>query len=145
MTTLHHLTHSQLPDISAALSAANLPVADLDLAGRVFFRCESATGVVGYGGLELYGTDALLRSVVVPTQSRGQGQGALLVRALEAHARQNGVVRMWLLTTTAAAFFDKQAYARFERALAPPAIAASHEFTSLCPASAVCMVKNLTP
>ncbi len=143
MTTLHHLMHSEFQGITAALSAENLPIADLDQRGRIFFRCDDASRVIGYGGFELYGVNALLRSVVVLPQSRGHGQGAILVRALEAHARQNGVAAIWLLTTAATAFFDKQGYVRVERSLAPPAIAASREFTSLCPASATCMTKVL--
>ncbi len=48
-----------------------------------------------------------------------------------------------MLTTTAAPFFRAYGYADADRATAPPSIAGSREFTALCPASAVYLVKVL--
>jgi amino-acid N-acetyltransferase len=48
-----------------------------------------------------------------------------------------------LLTTTAEDFFRALGYARIARELAPEAIRTTREFSSLCPASSVVMVKRL--
>jgi amino-acid N-acetyltransferase len=48
---------------------------------------------------------------------------------------------IYLLTTTAAEFFTHLGYRQVDRALAPAAIASTKEFSSLCPSTAVFMVK----
>jgi len=47
----------------------------------------------------------------------------------------------YLLTTTAAEFFEYLGYRQLDRNLAPAAIALTKEFSSLCPSTAVFMVK----
>lgn len=140
--TATRLEASELAGLARFLDDANLPNADLAEPDRVFFRFDADT-LVGYGGLEGDGADRLLRSVVVVSDRRGAGIGRALVAALENEARELGVQRLHLLTTTAAPFFGTMAYAPSDRHAAPPAIAASREFTSLCPASAAYLVKAL--
>ena len=60
-------------DLQAALKSAGLPIDDLNEPGRRFFRIERAGLCLGYGGVEIYGEDALLRSVVVPEAQRPRG------------------------------------------------------------------------
>jgi amino-acid N-acetyltransferase len=64
-----------------------------------------------------------------------------LVATLEQKARNLGVRRLHLLTNTAAPFFRALGYADADRGAAPPAVAASREFTALCPASAAYLAK----
>lgn len=136
------LATSDWPCLRAALDAAGLPCGDLLLPGRRFFRFASDSETACYGGLEGDGPEMLLRSVVVPPSARGRGAGQAIVRALEAEAARLGAVRLHLLTTTAAAFFHGLGYRPGERAAAPPAIAATAQFTSLCPATAAYLVKR---
>lgn len=96
-------------------------------------------------GLELLGQEALLRSLVVEASHRGTGGGRTLVAAAEEHARAEGVRSVYLLTTTAAPFFERLGYSRVDRACAPATIQATREFISLCPATATFMVKLLDP
>lgn len=140
--TCTELDREQRAALRTALDAAGLPVADLDEAGRRFFRIDAASGG-GYAGLEGTGRDRLLRSVLVDASVRYSGVGRQLVDAIEARARADGAERLHLLTTTAAAFFARCGYRLAERERAPPAIAASHEFARLCPASAAYFVKSL--
>ena len=65
--------------------------------------------------------------------------------ALEAEAARLGAVRLHLLTTTAAAFFQGLGYQPAERTAAPPSIAATAQFTSLCPSNAAYLVKRIGP
>lgn len=140
--TITALEPAELAGLAWFLDAASLPRADLTEPGRLFFRFE-ADSLVGYGGLEGEGTDRLLRSIVIPADRRGHGLGRALVATLERQAQTLGVRRLHLLTTTAAPFFRALGYADADRGAAPPAVAASREFTALCPASATYLVKAL--
>ena len=130
-----------LGDLAAALAAANLPISDLDEPGRQFFRFDDAAGQVGFGGIEGDCADCLLRSLIVVPDRRGAGLGRAMVALLERAAHDMGVKRLHLLTTTA--FFRAAGFADAERNAAPAVIAASHEFATLCPASAAYLVKTL--
>jgi amino-acid N-acetyltransferase len=52
---------------------------------------------------------------------------------------------MYLLTTTAEGFFARRSYEKVDRDAVPGVIKETAEFQSLCPASAVCMVRHLGP
>lgn len=123
---------------TAALSAANLPTEDL-LAEPFQYVCLDD---VAWGGAGV-GRDALMRSVVVNAQARGKGYGVAIVHALAERAKQSGVERLWLLTTDSAQFFERLGWRVAERSAAPPAIAASRQFSDLCPVSSALMVRSL--
>ncbi len=140
--TITALEPAELAGLAWFLDAASLPSADLAAPGRLFFRFE-ADSLVGYGGLEGEGADRLLRSIVILADRRGHGLGRALVATLEQQARDLGVRRLHLLTTTAAPFFRALGYAYADRGAAPSTVAASREFTALCPASAAYLLKAL--
>jgi len=62
---------------------------------------------------------------------------------LETHAMRSGVTSLVLLTETAAAFFERLHYRAVARGDAPSAARESAEFRTLCPDSAVCMIRDL--
>jgi amino-acid N-acetyltransferase len=108
-----------------------------------FFGCGEQELPQGVVGLEIYGTDALLRSLAVDPAVRRRGCARALVAQAQRYAQQRGVRRIYLLTTSAADFFARMGYKRLERDGAPPAIRTTSEFAALCPASSVFMVKEL--
>lgn len=121
-----------------ALTQAGLPTDDLTSEPFRYFTADDiAWG--GFGG----GADALLRSIVVRPEARARGFGALVTEGLVEHARDAGVERLWLLTTSASLFFEKTGWRQADRALAPQAIARSRQFSDLCPASATLMARTL--
>ncbi|MEO8037231.1 MAG: arsenic resistance N-acetyltransferase ArsN2 [Betaproteobacteria bacterium] len=125
------------------LQDARLPSADLasvDL--QAFFACGSPESPDGVVGLELHGRLALLRSLAVRRGRGSLGLGHALVEAAERHAWSHGVARIYLLTTTAGGLFQRLGYAHADRDAAPAVIRHTREFTALCPASAVLMVKR---
>ena len=132
-----------LAEVEALLEANDLPVADLRSGAGRFFRAVADGELVGVGGFESYGTVGLLRSVVVPAAHRGAGYGTAICDVLEARARDAGLAELYLLTTTAAAFFAARGYDRVDREAAPAPIRESSEFTDLCPSSATCMRKSV--
>ena len=135
------------PEVAAAaslLEAGGLPTADLTPAHmQHFFYAGSAGNPLGLVGIEIHGSDALLRSLVVAPEQRATGLGSALVRRAESHAQAQGARGMYLLTTTAEHFFARRGYARLERADAPAGIRATREFADICPASSAFMFKSL--
>ena len=99
--------------------------------------------IVGSAGLEVYEDGALLRSVAVARSHQGHGLGRDLTTAAIHWARNLGVPAVYLLTSTAEAFFPKFGFERIQRGDVPPGVQASVEFTSACPASATVMRKVL--
>ncbi|WP_254536609.1 arsenic resistance N-acetyltransferase ArsN2 [Halomarina litorea] len=129
--------------VETLLERNDLPTADVRTAPAQFYVGLVDGDPVGVGGVERYGPDALLRSVVVEERVRGGGVGAALCDALEATARDAGVETLYLLTTTAAEFFAARGYVRTDRDDVPDTVRGSPEFEALCPASAVPMRKPL--
>ncbi|HEX7115141.1 MAG TPA: arsenic resistance N-acetyltransferase ArsN2 [Steroidobacter sp.] len=131
------------PVAVAMLQQAGLPTEDLtDERLEEFFVAGDPTAPLGMVGLELSPPYGLLRSLVVEPRSRSAGLGSRLLAHAEAHARSRGVRSLYLLTTTAEAFFAARGYTRADRNTAPPSIRSSAEFSALCPASAAFMVKH---
>jgi amino-acid N-acetyltransferase len=128
----------------ALLQSQGLPNSDItDEHLEHFFFVGSDGSPAGLIGLELYGTDALLRSLVVDESARRNGLGASLVEHAEQYAATKRVRSIYLLTTTAETFFKRLGYERIDRSQAPPSIKGTREYASLCPASSAFMMKRL--
>lgn len=126
------------------LAAASLPTSDLtDEQLTTFFYCGYAAAPSALIGVEIYGSDALLRSLVVDPSHRSTGLGSALVERAEGHAATHGVGTLYLLTTTAETFFAHRGYHRIDRTVAPASIQSTREFAGLCPASSAFMFKRL--
>ena len=141
---------ADLPRIERLLQSSGLPHEDLETSPvRLFVGYDGADEVgeddefLGVGGLEVYGSDALLRSVVVPDERRGNGHGSAIYRALESRARQEGVETLYLLTTTAEGFFAGHGFEVTDRDDAPGSIRDTAEFRELCSSAATCMRKDI--
>ena len=158
--------------LKAALKKAGLPNDDIEEPGLLFWRFETQDDVpVGFGGLEIYngsveiddevpvdfaglgisgreaspeifGRDALLRSIVILPPLRGKGFGAAIVTTLELEARLLGCRAIYLLTMDASLFIGL-GYRNCERNDVPSAIAARKQFRSVSPAAAAAMVKRI--
>lgn len=127
--------------LAAALAKEGLPAEDLTSPEQLFWRFESDALPAGFGGLEIYGDQALLRSVVTLPPVRGRGIGSAIVAALEMEARIRGARTVWLLTDKAADFFAPLGYRKCERAEAPKALQETTQFAR--PESAAAMMKRL--
>jgi len=128
-----------------ALAANGLHTEDLDGLSKHFFAFDDEEGnPVGFGGIEVHDSEGLLRSVVALPGSRGRGYGKEIVGWLSREATRRGVRRLYLLTTDARGFFDRCGFTRVERDSVPIAITRTEQFSVLCPASAVCMVREVS-
>jgi amino-acid N-acetyltransferase len=136
-------TAADLDVIRAMLSANDLPAEDIHehVGELILAKCGGET--IGTVAIETAGHAALLRSLCVAPRHRGQNVGARLLTAVEAKAASRGVREVYLLTTSAAAFFERHGFSRISRADAPKGIRSTAQFLSLCPSTAVCMRKTL--
>jgi N-acetylglutamate synthase-like GNAT family acetyltransferase len=136
---------ADLGTIRAMLLESNLPTDGVaeHLAEFVLARWEGAT--VGTVAAEYSGQAALLRSLCVAPSHRNRAVGAGLLEAIEARVVSRGVRELYLLTTSAEAFFERHGYSRSARSDAPPGVRGSAQFLGLCPSAAVCMRKTLLP
>lgn len=126
-----------------ALSAAALPTDDLSDPDRAFFILRDMDGhAVAYSGLEICGTDVLLRSMVVLPAYRGAGAGHILTQLTLAEAPRNADA--YLATTDAAMFFQGLGFEVVDRANIPQAVLGTRQLSALCPASATVM-KRIKP
>lgn len=135
----------EYPAIQALLREHRLPEAGLRPHLATTLVARNGERVIGTAALELYDGSALLRSVAVTGTQRGTGLGRTLTKAALELARTRGVHTVYLLTETAEAFFTHLGFQKTERGSVTAAVRASVEFTTACPASAVCMVLQLTP
>jgi amino-acid N-acetyltransferase len=99
--------------------------------------------VVGSAALEMYADGALLRSVALAPAAQGHGVGRLLTDAALSLGVAIGTPAIYLLTTTAEAYFTQFGFERTHRAAVPSSVKESLEFKGACPASAVVMRKLL--
>lgn len=131
-------------EVKRLLEEARLPTADITPEKlQTFYALEQNGQVRGVVGLELYGTEGLLRSLVVSPDGRAQGVGSALVAHAERLAAGRGVTALYLLTDTAEAFFRRRGYEPAARDRAPEAIRRTSEFAALCSSTSVFMVKRL--
>lgn len=133
------------PRLSKALRDADLPTDDLSTSTGRFFSFRTLGGtLVGYGGFERDGSDVLLRSILVKPALRGRGAGRNIALLLMSRAFDEGARRAWLLTTSAAPFFEKLGFKATAREEAPDAIRETPQAVSLCPASAPLLARRIS-
>ncbi|HET9057282.1 MAG TPA: arsenic resistance N-acetyltransferase ArsN2 [Chitinophagaceae bacterium] len=124
------------------LQKSQLPVSDLD-DDKLLYLLKESDRTIGTAGLEVMDDCGLLRSVSIIKQEQRKGYGKFLVDAMESYARESGITCLYLLTTAARDFFDKQGYCVIKREDAPEVIKQTSEFLSLCSSTAIVMKKRL--
>jgi predicted N-acetyltransferase YhbS len=129
--------------LKAALARAGLPAGDVVDDGPLFWRFERDDVPVGFAGIEVHGTDAVLRSLITLPPVRQQGVGGAMIDKMEVEARARGASAIYLLTRDFVAFFAKLGYAPCGRDHLPPAIAAAGPFALASFADGTPMVKQV--
>jgi N-acetylglutamate synthase-like GNAT family acetyltransferase len=126
------------------LTNAGLPTEDLQAEPSFYYALEpDGNDARAFGGLVSLGDDALLRSVVVPTEERGRGYGNVIVGRIFEEAAKFGAKNLWLLTTSADGFFEKQGWRTVKREDAPVSVTSTRQFSLICPSSAVLMCRAM--
>jgi glycerol-1-phosphatase len=96
--------------------------------------------VVATAAADVRDEDAYLRSVAVREDVRGTRLGMLTVAAVVRDSRRRGARRVWLVTETAASFFERLGFARIDRDALPPWIV---DLSDHCRESAAAMRRVL--
>lgn len=140
---IEQATPADWPKIVALLNSVELPLDGLSEHLETTLVAHMGNEIVGCAGLELYGDNALLRSVAVDRSHQGQGLGGELTTAALDLARVRGVRSVFLLTETAGEFFPRFGFKQTSRSDVPETVQQSVEFTVACPVSALVMVLSL--
>ena len=139
----HPLAVGERGPMAAALAKAQLPADDVDDPGRLFWRFDTIDDMpVGFGGIEICGDAALLRSIMTLPPVRTRGIGGAIVQALEAEAALQGCRHCYLLTMSGPGFFERLGYARCDPAAVPKGIRDTRLFAARA-ASVIVMAKRL--
>jgi len=138
-----HASTTDDPALRALLQAVKLPFEDVASERQDFMVALWQGRVVGCVALERFEGVALLRSLAVAESLRGSGVGRELHDCALARARELGLSRLFLLTTTAAPFFERRGFQHVERSQVPETVWRSPQFANLCPATAACLALSL--
>jgi len=114
------------------LTEADLPVQGLEQA-ELWCAKDSTDRTIGLAGLETWGKQGLLRSVVVDSEHRGSGVGKAIVERVLREAKAKGVDEVYLLTDTAPRFFERFGFKPVARMRIKGRILESVEFREVCP------------
>jgi amino-acid N-acetyltransferase len=139
MAVIRPARPSDFEAAAALLRASSLPLAGFADHFLDALVADEGGAVVGCVALELYGEAALLRSLAVAAERRGEGIGERLAAAALSAAKASGARDVYLLTQTAERFFPRFGFSVEERALAPEVLGRSEEFRGACCPSAVLM------
>ena len=112
--------------------------------GILFIVAKDLENVVGTIGLEVYGKEALLRSLAVMPEYQNKGIASELIQRIVQVAKSIEIDTFHLLTTTAEQYFLRKGFRKDARENAPIPIQATSEFAGLCPSSAIYMVLHLS-
>lgn len=141
--TFEDANMQDVPAIEVMLAKAKLPIVGVRR-HIAHFRLGKREGkIVALGGLEVYGEQALLRSIVVETAQRNQAYGKELVQDLCQIAQQTGIRDLYLKTVGAKAFFDRLGFEVLAYDQVPASLKQSSQFRGSCPASATVMHRAL--
>jgi len=145
MNLIHKIVsnETEFESFREAVKAAGLPHQDLNYQNQVLISYYDGNKLVGTGGLEVVNQFALLRSVSVTPDNRGQNLGKAITTDLLKNAQTSNIEAVFLLTETAKPFFEKHGFETTDRTTAPTEIKSTTEFSSVCPVSAAFMVKKL--
>jgi amino-acid N-acetyltransferase len=133
------------PAVASLLSMAKL--APLDPASQFgpqyVIGLDADDVLAGVAGLEIYGSDALLRSVAVLPGARSKGLGRRLTQDRLEWAAAQGIKQAFLLTTDARGYWERYGFEVIGRDGAPPGIQGSTQWAGGCSVTAVAMRRAL--
>ncbi|MDH3216720.1 MAG: arsenic resistance N-acetyltransferase ArsN2 [Candidatus Krumholzibacteria bacterium] len=142
--TIRDAHDRDLSAIETLLRTVGLPVLGVRDHMKHFLVLVDDSHLIGTVGLEIYHGGALLRSLAVTAAHQGKGHGKRLCQAIIAEARRQNVSVLYLLTETAADFFESLGFETISRDVVHDSVKASSEFQLCACESAVCMRLGLS-
>jgi len=143
--TITDASPDDLRDILDLLSQVQLPHDGVaESVGAFLVARDESSRLIATIGLERPGNTALLRSAAVAPEYQGCGLGSRLTENLLELAKNDGVERVVLLTSTASEFFARRfGFCEASRAVFDEELAGSSEWNLPRCSSAVCMSLDL--
>ncbi|MBC3795005.1 arsenic resistance N-acetyltransferase ArsN2 [Spirosoma utsteinense] len=142
-----HIQTAQPADKAAIISLlqqGQLLTNDLPVDLSDFIIAKEQTTLIGVAGLERVGRVGLLRSVAIDQHYQGKQIGAQLVGRMLEIARAADLEEVYLITTSADRYFERQGFQPVNRQEVPAAIQQTQQFSELCPSTAIVMKRALT-
>ncbi len=136
--------NTDLQKIKDLLNSSKLPSDDCEEQIENFIVIEENNKLIGIGGLEIYDTVGLIRSIVVESKYRGSGIGKKIYRLIEAKAYTSGIKSLYLLTETATEYFENLGFKIKDRSEVPRSIMETKQFKEICPSSAMVMYREIS-
>ncbi|QHT67157.1 GNAT family N-acetyltransferase [Rhodocytophaga rosea] len=147
-----------MTDLSEIISASNtdmdvirkllqdngLPVSDVNLENTYFFAAYLNGRIIGSIGLQVMGSVALLRSMVVEDRYRNLQVGKQLYEKVMELAVEKQIQEVFLITTTAQAYFGEKGFEVIAREQVPELIQQTTQFSKTCPGSGIVMHKLIS-
>ena len=131
-------------EIEELLRSVGLPAADVAGDGLFAHWVWRRDGrVVATVGLDIVGSEAVLRSLATHADCRGQRIASALCDAAEEEARRQSVAAVYLLTEAAQRFAEQRGYHIVSRASVPESVASHRQFRTGCCGCAPAMAKRL--
>jgi N-acetylglutamate synthase-like GNAT family acetyltransferase len=121
---------ADIPDLTAFLRRADLTLSGLDSPAIRLWILRDRDGLVrGSTGYEVCptGEHALIRSVAVDKECRGQGLGLVLGQFALDRAAEEGATRAWLFSRRSGAFWQRLGFAAADRARLARVLADTHQ------------------
>jgi amino-acid N-acetyltransferase len=148
VTTTLHLRpagEGDRPSVTSLLAQAKLAALDnaAQFGSQYVVALDPEGRIAGVAGLEIYGSDALLRSVAVAPSVRSNGLGRRLTEDRLAWAAAHRIRQAFLLTTDARTYWERFGFVEVGRSDAPPGIRSSTQWAGGCSATATSMRKAL--
>ncbi|MCB9231839.1 MAG: MFS transporter [Bacteroidia bacterium] len=125
------------------LAKAGLPFDDVGEQNQRFFLYRFKELVLGTIGLQKAGNFGLLRSLSVAREFRRKHLGQNMIDKLINYSSETGIQQLYLITTSAQTYFEKQGFREISREKVPSEIQGTREYAELCPSEAKVMVKYL--
>lgn len=143
--TIGPASGGDLDAIKQLLTASLLPSRDLGAANQRFIAACERGRVIGCAGLQVAGTNGLVRSMAVHWTRRNAGLGSRLQQRLLFEAVMAGVRTLYVVTSTAEEFFARHGYRKVAAQGVPPELQASEEFTAFVPGGSTVMSRPVLP
>jgi len=124
----NHATEKDWPEVEALLHASSLSVDGVHEHIAHYIVVRDNAGLLGCAGMERYDTTGVLRALAVAKRARSAGLGELLISAIVADGRQQGVESIVLQTKTASGYFERLGFTPIGILDLPPNVRPSREF-----------------
>jgi enamine deaminase RidA (YjgF/YER057c/UK114 family)/predicted GNAT family acetyltransferase len=116
-------------DLARMLETVDLPLPSEGSRVRML-KAYAGGELAGCVGYERYDESAVLHSLVVNPDAKGEGVGRALIESLLARLRDVGVKQVYLVTTDTAQYFGYFGFAAVEKSAVDPAVLACPEFAA---------------